>query len=97
MTTSALPGEVRRFLLTSVPSVPYLEAMLLLREGISETWSAAKVARRLYVQESDAQQLLAALHGAGVVSIRESQEFEYGPAPELAQMIDSLAHCYPST
>jgi hypothetical protein len=94
MSPSALPDDVRRFLLTSVPSVPYLEAMLLLREGASETWSAAKMARRLYIQESDALQLLAALHGAGVAGIREAQEFEYAPAPELARLIDALAHCY---
>jgi hypothetical protein len=94
MSTSALAGEVRRFLLTTVPSVSYLEAMLLLRAGASEAWSAEKVARRLYIQEPDAQQLLAELHGAGVAGIREFQEFEYSPVPEMAHMIDSLAQCY---
>lgn len=94
MSRSTLPDEVRRFLLTSVPSVPYLEAMLLLRAGAGEMWSAGKVARRLYIQESDAQRLMKTLHGAGVTTLRESQDFEYAPAPELARMIDALALCY---
>jgi hypothetical protein len=94
MSTSALPDDVRRFLLTSVPSVPYLEAMLLLRRGAAEPWSAEKVARRLYVPESQAQQLLVDLHGAGVASAGQALEFNYAPAPELSRMIDALALCY---
>ena len=31
MTTPAIPDDLRRFILTSVPSVPYLEAILLLQ------------------------------------------------------------------
>jgi hypothetical protein len=94
MSTSAIPDDVRRFLLTSVPSVPYLEAMLLLREGGSERWSAAKVARRLYIRESDAAQLLEALHGAGVAAALDTGEVGYAPSPELQRMIDALARCY---
>ncbi|MBI5278068.1 MAG: hypothetical protein HY854_16585 [Burkholderiales bacterium] len=94
MSTSAVPDDVRRFLLTSVPSVPYLEAMLLLRSGAGEAWSAAKVARRLYIPESDAGQILAALDAAGVARIGESRDFEYAPAAELARLVDTLAQCY---
>ncbi|HSH95028.1 MAG TPA: hypothetical protein VK968_12835 [Roseimicrobium sp.] len=94
MSTSALPDDVRRFILTSVPSVPYMEAMLLLRRGAAEPWNAAKVARHLYVPESQAQKLLADLRGAGVAGTREAQEFGYAPAPELVRMIDALALCH---
>jgi hypothetical protein len=62
-----LPDHVRRFVLTSVASVPYLEAILLLRgEPRSESWSAARVGQRLYVREADAANLLAALNDAGI-------------------------------
>jgi hypothetical protein len=94
MSSTALPDGVRRFVLTSVPSVPYLEAMLLLREGKGEGWTREKVARRLYVAEPAAQQLLAALHAAGVVDALETGEFAYSPAADLAGMVDALAQCY---
>ena len=38
---SAIPDDVRRFILTSVPSVPYLEAMLLLRGEPQAAWDAS--------------------------------------------------------
>ena len=34
MSKTSVPDEVRRFILTSVPSVPYLEALLLLQNSI---------------------------------------------------------------
>jgi hypothetical protein len=94
MSRSPLPDEVRRFLLTSVPSVPYLEAMLLLRSGAGEAWDAGKVARRLYIKESDGLQLLESLQEAGVAAMLESRNFQYAPRPELARAIDALAQCY---
>lgn len=94
MSRPALPDEIRRFVLTSIPSVPYLEAMLLLRSEPGAVWNAARLARRLYVPESDAQQLLAALQGGGVARLDESNALEYSPTPELARVIEMLAQCY---
>ena len=47
MTMSELPVDVRRFVLTSIPSVPYLEALLLLRAEPQHAWTAGDLARRL--------------------------------------------------
>ena len=54
MAASHIPDEVRRFLLGAIPSVPHLEALLLVRAEAAEPWTAARLARRLYIDEADA-------------------------------------------
>jgi hypothetical protein len=92
-----LPDHVRRFLLTSIPSVPYLEAVLLLRAQRTTAWTVAALSRRLYLREDAAAELLAALAGTGVARVVEGEEpsFLYSPAtPELAGMLDEVAKAY---
>lgn len=92
-----LPDHVRRFLLTSVPSVPYLEAILLLRAERNAGWSAASVAARLYLPEASVASLLEGLAAAGIVRIADAVPpvFSYQPAtPELAAMLDDVAKAY---
>jgi len=89
-----LPQDLRRFILTSIPSVPYLEALLLLRAESQRSWSAAEAARRLYLPEQRATDLLNELVSAGVVR-QESLGFRYSPATEeLAAILDQLATHY---
>lgn len=45
----SLPEEVRRFLLTSVPTVPHLEMLLLLWREPAQVWSNEAIAARLYI------------------------------------------------
>lgn len=97
MTKADLPGNVRRFILTSVPSVPYLEAILLLRSGLSTAWEPQAVARRLYLAQPHAENLLRALVQAGIAQEAGQPEprFLYRPAtPELGLMLDQLAQAY---
>ena len=97
MTYTYLPDDVRRFILTSVPSVPYLEAILLLRGDSRAPWNAAAVARRLYLAEPVAAQLLQALASAGIAQPHPepADAFTYSPAtPELADMLDAVAKAY---
>jgi hypothetical protein len=91
-----LPDEVRRFILTSVPSVPYLEAILLMRTDRVTPWDAPLVARRLYVPEKTAADLLAQLEQGGVARTgAEARLYHYAPASdELAQRLDDLAKAY---
>lgn len=92
-----MPGEVRRFILTSVPSVPYLEAILLLRTDPAAAWDAALVARRLYLREHQVTELLKALAAAGIAQEVEPASFQYRPdTPDLAAMLDRLAQVYSS-
>jgi hypothetical protein len=97
MTKADIPGDVRRFVLTSVPSVPYLEAILLLRTDRQAAWDGQHVARRLYVPGVQADAILQALVDAGIAKpVRQHlPSVRYGPATiELAAMLDQLADVY---
>ena len=97
MTRKDLPDPVRRFILTSVPSVPYLEAVLLLRGEAARPWHALQLAQRLYLPEPVAAGLLAALAAAGIAqpAPQEPERFRYQPATaELRAMLDAVAAAY---
>jgi hypothetical protein len=91
-----IPDDVKRFILVSVHSVPYLEAMLLLRGKGEHAWDSRQVARRLYMSEKAAGNLLLALHAAEVlVTGEQPSSYRYQPvSDELRQMIDRLADAY---
>jgi hypothetical protein len=89
-----LPQDLRRFILTSIPTVPYLEAVLLLRAEPGRTWSAAEVARRLYLPEGRAIELASSLASAGIAA-EDAAGYRYAPSTEeLAGMLDRLAAHY---
>jgi hypothetical protein len=95
MTKTPVTDDVRRFVLTSVPSVPYLEALLLLRSGPDEAWNAFQVASRLYIGEAQALDQLQALQVAGIASRTPEGLFQYAPGtPELRALLDLLAATY---
>lgn len=97
MSLPELPADVRRFILTSVPSVPYLEAVLLLRAQPQASWDAAQLARRLYVPERTGAELLALLRESGVAQPEgegEGAPARYAPPAELADVIERLAQAY---
>ena len=59
MISSPIPDELRQFILDKIDSVAQLEALLLLRADPSTDWNAAAVAKRLYVDETEARAVLA--------------------------------------
>jgi hypothetical protein len=97
-----IPEDLRRFVLTAIPSVPFLEALLLLRgEGepaLGAAWSVEVVAARLYVGERVARTLLDQLCQAGMAeadSAAATPAWRYRPAtPALRELIDRLAELY---
>jgi hypothetical protein len=93
-----LPDEIRRFILTSIPSVPYLEAVLLMRSEPETRWDPRRVAGRLYVAERQAVELLEALAASGIAAHDPAQEggqYRYAPSSaELRERLDTLAHTY---
>lgn len=93
MSASELPPDVRRFVLTSIPSVPFLEAVLLLRSDPQASWGADSLARRLYVTERTANELLGQLRESGIAQ-DGGGTVRYAPAPELAGLVDRLADAY---
>lgn len=94
MSKPDIPADLRRFILTSIPSVPHIEALMLLRAHLPEAWSAADVARRLYVAPHVAQAVLADLCKAGILLCDDAAEtYAYRPGDEL---IERLADLYAS-
>jgi hypothetical protein len=78
-----MPEDLRRFVLTGIPSVPFLEALLLLRGEAGRAWPSEDVARRLYVRQRDAAALLAQLCEAGMAAQcapGEAPAWRYQPA-----------------
>ncbi len=97
MSLGTIPEDVRRFVVTSIPSVPHLEAILLLRDRSSGGWEAREVAQRLYMPEKSAVKVLSELVEAGIVAVTEgaAAPYRYAPgSPELAALIDRVADTY---
>jgi hypothetical protein len=97
MSLASIPEDIRRFILTSVPSVPFLEALLLLRNEANRPWDAKQLATRLYISEKIANELLLELHAARFLSVSETSPplFSYSPhSDELDGMVGQVAETY---
>lgn len=92
-----IPEELRRFILTSVRSVPFVEALLLFRGARGEPVDTRSIAQRLYMPERAAAELVQELHAAGMLEQEPHRSgcHRYAPSsPELAAMLDMLATFY---
>lgn len=96
MEKPGISESVKRFLLLSIPSVPYLEALLILRNQKTQLWDADKIAPLLYLNSHAAQGLLDSLQENGVLSRELPGQYRYNPrTPEIAALIEELADAYP--
>jgi len=97
MTTGLqLPDEIRRFILTSIPSVPHLEALLLLRNEPGP-WNADRLSRRLYMNVRAAVGVLVDLQRAHLLCCKGQAAGHYCYAPasdELGGLVGRLADLY---
>lgn len=92
-----ITNDMRRFILMNIPSIPYLEAMLLLRGDSEAQWSTEQVAKRLFVNEKIAEEILKKLLEAGIIQIvnPDIPLYQYFPQSEdFKKMIDELAQIY---
>jgi hypothetical protein len=92
-----IPEELRRFILTSVRSVPFVEALLLCRGARGTALAVQDIAKRLYISEKNASDLVQEVLSAGMLERVADKPgcFRYAPAsPELAAMVDMLASFY---
>jgi hypothetical protein len=98
MDNPSIPEDLRRFVLTSIPSVPFLEALLLMRADPDQAWRRDTLARRLYVREKTAEDLLADLCTARIAVACPgpgADSYRYAPADAgLRDRIDRLADLY---
>lgn len=89
-----IPDAVRRFVLTSVPSVPFLEAAGVFHSNADATFTAEAIASALYVARDTAEKLLAQLLQAGIVA-PAGEGYRFAPRDaELASALDALFACY---
>lgn len=94
-----IPSEVRRFVLTSVATVPHLEALLLLRRFPEARWTGAELARRLYIGADAADALLDDLHARGLaasesVTGEPRRRYRYPADTELDALVALLEETY---
>jgi hypothetical protein len=97
MDNFSIPEDLRRFVLTSIPSVPFLEALLLMRANQGQYWSRDTLARRLYVRDKVAEGLLDELCRSGMAALAPgaADAYRYEPRDEsLRELIDRLAELY---
>jgi Mn-dependent DtxR family transcriptional regulator len=95
MPRESIPEDLRRFILTSVPSVPFVEALLVFRDAQGREIETAAVARRLYMGERAVAEVVAQLAAAGMVKAGEGPStHRYAPEPGLAAMLERLAQYY---
>lgn len=93
-----IPDNVKRFVLLAIPSVPYLEAIILLRGEPDKSWDSKEIAQRLYLNDGSGQALLTELKAGGIVVDDEHAPplYRYQPRTgDLQQMFDLLADIYP--
>lgn len=97
MTGQAIPEDIRRFILTSIPSVPHIEGLLLLRGAPDDPWDARRLGQRLYVNDQTAAAVLRDLHEMGALEAVGQSPATYRYAPrtdELRSLVDRLAAVY---
>lgn len=90
-----LSPELRSFILT-LPSVPFLEALLLIHAAPDQLWTAEAIARRLYLQGlAQARQIVAELVARGFCVATRDGQLAYRPAdPALHDSVKGLAEIY---
>jgi hypothetical protein len=94
MADELIPAEVREFVLTYIQSVADLEALLLLARNNEVKWTAASVAKQLYIDEAQAAEVLERLCAGGLVQCQAGTFwFNDGPAGQRV-VVERLADIY---
>ena len=92
----SIPEDVEEFIRRRIDSVAQLEALLMTRSAPQAEWSVAVLAKRLYVSEKQAADLMARLFTDGfLIKAGSSSLYQYQPdSDELRQLVDRVAESY---
>jgi hypothetical protein len=94
MAEKLLPGPVREFLLTRIDSIAQLEALVLLCSEPSRSWTAAEIARRLYVDESACVAILNSLMRQQLLRSDEGRYEFWCESEALAETVAQVSEHY---
>jgi len=85
----SIPEDVEQFIRKRIDSVAQLEALLMTRSAPQAEWSVAVLAKRLYVSEKQAADLLARLFTDGfLIKAGSPSLYQYQPnSDELRQLV----------
>jgi hypothetical protein len=93
MTDDVVAREITDFLIVHIDTVAQLEALLLLRANPDKRWDVESAARRLYINDREAQDVLGGLCNEGLIS-RDVNAYRYAPPAEKSKLVDRLAEAY---
>lgn len=87
--------EVLAFVFENIDTVPHLEALLLIWQNASESWSADHLAARIYVPVQQASAILENLHKRGFVAREEKSSYRFAREWDAErQLMPRLANTY---
>ena len=94
MTDEPIPADLREFILGHIDSIAQLEALLLLRRNPTTTWNPSSLARRLYIGDGEASDLLRRLNDDGFLMVDEGS-YRFDPqCSKRRDTVDRLADAY---
>lgn len=97
MTDDLIPDDVRQFIVDKIDSVAELEGLLLLSRNPEIEWDAEALAKRLYAERQQAEDVLIHLYSLGFLAATNSEPpaYRYQPgSPKLRQIVDRVAEIY---
>lgn len=97
MPSDVIPLDVRKFILQNIDSVAQLEGLLLLRVNAEKSYNTETIAKRLYINEREAEELLHQLMERGFLSADGKNPTLYQYAPrnsELEPMVKQVVELY---
>lgn len=93
MVSEAIPDDVGEFVQKHIDSIAQLEALLLLRREASALWNDSTVAKRLYITNHDAAEVLRVLVTRGLL-ISNGTSYRYQCSTELDDLVGHVAEVY---
>lgn len=97
MTDDVIPEDIKQFILDKISSVAQLEGLLLLRSNPQTDWDVESVAKRLYISQSQASEVLEHLFARRLLAADQGVSSWYRFQPEtedLRLMVDRVAEVY---
>lgn len=94
---SNISDNVKKFIQTYVSSIPYVEAILLIRSDDKKNWSITDVSQRLFIDDKTVEPIIKQLIKAKIIITdpKLSYLYKYSPDNEdIKMVIDELSVCY---